>query len=159
MLYPFSALLARMKYITRWSLMHSTRAESLSEHTCDTALLAHLLCLIAKHYTGTPCRPEVVAVAALYQRLNKVNASWLRLKLEGLDPDAKYQVSCDLTPSSSFDTELAKRYGYDTEGNQVKTYEAYGDELMRAGIPVDRQELNKKGGDFASLLYTIKKVD
>ena len=24
MLYPFSALLARMKYITRWSLMHST---------------------------------------------------------------------------------------------------------------------------------------
>ena len=65
----------------------------------------------------------------------------------------------DLTPSSSFDTELAKRYGYDTEGNQVKTYEAYGDELMRAGIPVDRQELNKKGGDFASLLYTIKKVD
>ena len=56
MLYPFSALLARMKYITRWSLMHSTRAESLSEHTCDTALLAHLLCLIAKHYSGTPCR-------------------------------------------------------------------------------------------------------
>ena len=86
-------------------------------------------------------------------------AGWLRLKLEGLDPDAKYQVSCDLTPSSSFDTELVKRYGYDTVGNQVKTYEAYGDELMRAGIPVDRQDLNKKGGDFASLLYTIKKVD
>ena len=37
MLYPFNALLARMKYITRWSLMHSTRAESLSEHTCDDA--------------------------------------------------------------------------------------------------------------------------
>ena len=53
-LYPFSALLARMKYITRWSLMHSTRPESLSEHTCDTALLAHTLCLIARRYTGTP---------------------------------------------------------------------------------------------------------
>ena len=66
MLYPFSALLARMKYITRWSLMHSTRAESLSEHTCDTALLAHTLCLIARRYTGTPCRPKTVAVAALY---------------------------------------------------------------------------------------------
>ena len=46
-LYPFSALLARMKYITRWSLMHSTRPESLSEHTCDTALLAHTLCLLS----------------------------------------------------------------------------------------------------------------
>ena len=66
MLYPFSALLARMKYITRWSLMHSTRAESLSEHTCDTALLAHMLCLIARRYTGTPCRPKTVAVATLY---------------------------------------------------------------------------------------------
>ena len=55
-----------MKYITRWSLMHSTRAESLSEHTCDTALLAHILCLIARRYTGTPCRPKTVAVAALY---------------------------------------------------------------------------------------------
>ena len=65
-LYPFSALLARMKYITRWSLMHSTRPESLSEHTCDTALLAHTLCLIARRYTGTPCRPKTVAVAALY---------------------------------------------------------------------------------------------
>ena len=65
-LYPFSALLARMKYITRWSLMHSTRPESLSEHTCDTALMAHILCLIARRYTDTPCRPKTVAVAALY---------------------------------------------------------------------------------------------
>lgn len=66
MLYPFSALLGRMKYITRWSLMHSSRPESLSEHTADTALLAHMLCLIARRYTGTPCRPKTVAVAALY---------------------------------------------------------------------------------------------
>ncbi len=65
-LYPFSALLARMKYITRWSLMHASRPESLSEHTADTALLAHMLCLVARQYTGTPCRPETVAVAALY---------------------------------------------------------------------------------------------
>lgn len=66
MLYPFNALLARMKYITRWSLMHASRPESLSEHTADTALLVHTLCLIATHYTGTPCRPEIVATAALY---------------------------------------------------------------------------------------------
>ena len=66
MLSPFNTLLARMKYITRWSLMHATRAESLSGPTCDTALLAHTLCLIARRYTGTPCRPKTVAVAALY---------------------------------------------------------------------------------------------
>ena len=66
--YPFSALLGRMKYITRWSLMRSGRPESLSEHTADTAMLAHMLCLIAQKCTGTGdgLRPEVVATAALY---------------------------------------------------------------------------------------------
>ena len=66
--YPLSALLGRMKYITRWSLMRNGRPETLSEHTADTALLAHMLCLIAQNCTGTGAglRPEVVATAALY---------------------------------------------------------------------------------------------
>ena len=72
MLYPFSALLARMKYITRWSLMHASRPESLSEHTTDTAHIAHILCLIADAYTGTPCRADVVAVAALYHDASEI---------------------------------------------------------------------------------------
>lgn len=64
--YPFNALVSRMKYICRWSLMHAARPETLSEHTAETAILAHTLCLIAKEVTGTPVRPETVAVAALY---------------------------------------------------------------------------------------------
>lgn len=66
--YPLSALLGRMKYITRWSLMRNGRPETLSEHTADTALLAHMLCLISQNCTGTGAglRPEVVATAALY---------------------------------------------------------------------------------------------
>lgn len=44
-------------------------------------------------------RDRTRAVAAFYQRLNKVNASWLRLKLAGLSKEALYEVSCDLTPS------------------------------------------------------------
>ncbi len=63
--YPFHALLWRMKYITRWSLMRCSRPESLSEHTADTALLAHALCVLARE-RGAPVRPETVAVAALY---------------------------------------------------------------------------------------------
>lgn len=66
--YPFHALLSRMKYITRWALMRNARPELLSEHTADTALLAHALCLIAKNCTGTgdSIRPDTVAAAALY---------------------------------------------------------------------------------------------
>lgn len=76
------------------------------------------------------------AVAGFYQRLNKVNASWLRLKLQGLDKDMLYSVEC--------------------EGTE---YQAYGDELMYAGIPVDREVLNKKGGDFASLIFVLRKAE
>ncbi len=66
--FPFNALLGRMKYITRWSLMHNSRPESLSEHTADTALIAHMLCRIAQHctHTGSGIRPDTVATAALY---------------------------------------------------------------------------------------------
>ena len=94
------------------------------------------------------------AVVGFYQRLNKVNASWLRLKLDGLDPDTEYEVNCDMSPTASFDEKTGRNFGYQLNCDQVHTYKAYGDELMGAGIPIDRQELNKKGGDFASLLYT-----
>lgn len=68
MLYPLSALLSRMKYITRWSLMRNGRAESLSEHTAETALIAHTLCRIARECMKTQedIRPDTVAAAALY---------------------------------------------------------------------------------------------
>ena len=58
--YPFSALFSRMKYITRWCLMRSTRPESLSEHTADTAMLAHTLCLSAgtARAPARPCGPR-----------------------------------------------------------------------------------------------------
>ena len=83
------------------------------------------------------------AVAAYYQRLNKVNASWLRFKLDGLNPEALYEV-----------TYHAGRP--DTQPEVV--LKAYGDELMYAGIVIDREELNRNGGDFASVLYTLKRI-
>lgn len=99
------------------------------------------------------------AVAAFYQKLNKVNASWIRLKLDGLKEDVLYEVSCDLKPSASYDDSLAEIYGARAGEDTVKTYRAYGDELMYVGIPIDREDLNKKGGDFASLIYTLKQVN
>ena len=64
------------------------------------------------------------AVAAFYQRLNKVNASWLRLKLDGLDANTKYEVSCDMAPVASYDAKIAEAYGHKTEEDSVKTYQA-----------------------------------
>ena len=70
--YPFNALVARMKYISRWGLMRAARTENLSEHTADVAILAHTLCLIAQKQFGQPVRPETVAVAALYHDASEI---------------------------------------------------------------------------------------
>lgn len=71
--YPFCAMLSRMKYINRWGLMRSTRAETLSEHTAETAIIAHILALIARNVCGdTQVRPETIAVAALYHDASEI---------------------------------------------------------------------------------------
>lgn len=85
-------------------------------------------------------RDKTEAIAGFYQRLNKINASWLRLRLQGLSEDSLYEVSRNVL-------------------GETKSYQAYGSELMYAGIPIDREELNEKGGDFASLLYVLKKIE
>ena len=70
--YAFNALLARMKYITRWGLMRSARSESLSEHTADAAILAHTLALLSVKMFGTNVRPETIAVATLYHDASEI---------------------------------------------------------------------------------------
>lgn len=71
--YAFCALLSRMKYITRWGLMRAARPETLSEHTAESAILAHTLALIATELLGEDdVRPEAVAVAALYHDASEI---------------------------------------------------------------------------------------
>lgn len=84
------------------------------------------------------------AVAAFYQRMNKVNASWLRLKMEGLEPHTLYEITY-VSGLANEEPVAAGRY--------------FGDELMYAGMVIDRDELNRKGGDFSSVLYTLKAVE
>ena len=42
-MYPFFAMLSRMKYINRWGLMRNTRSENICEHSLEVALVAHAL--------------------------------------------------------------------------------------------------------------------
>ena len=70
--YGFNAMLARMKYITRWGLMRCATQETLSEHAADTAILAHTLCLIANHLCAQSVRSEKVCTAALYHDASEI---------------------------------------------------------------------------------------
>lgn len=62
----FYAMLARMKHISRWGLMRNTMRESLSEHSFDTAVIAHALVLIGNAYYGRDIDPNRVASMALF---------------------------------------------------------------------------------------------
>ena len=84
-------------------------------------------------------RDKKEAVAMYYQRLSKVNSSYIRFKLKGLAEDVNYEVSYEIT-------------------GEKRSFTAYGDELMYAGMPVKREDLDKIGGDFASIIYVLKAV-
>ena len=45
-------MLGRMKYIDRWALMRNTQSENLSEHSLDTAIIAHALAVIRNRRFG-----------------------------------------------------------------------------------------------------------
>ncbi len=73
------------------------------------------------------------AYVGYYHTLVRVNQRSLRLRLAGLCPNKKYRVtSCY----------------YDREH--------FGDELMNAGLIINRKVLDKLGGDFTSLLFELR---
>ena len=62
----YYAMLFRMKYINRWALMRNLRPETLSQHTLETAFIAHGLAIIAKRRFSEDINPDAVAVAAMF---------------------------------------------------------------------------------------------
>ena len=71
-MFNFNALLARLKYIPRWSLMRQNVEEDLAQHTSEVALMAHTLCLLANNKFGKNVNCEKVTVAALYHDVSEI---------------------------------------------------------------------------------------
>ncbi len=66
------AMMSRMKYISRWALMRNTRQESLSEHTLETTMIAHLLCEIKNRRLGGNVDTGKVVLLALYHDAGEI---------------------------------------------------------------------------------------
>ena len=62
----FFAIISRMKYINRWSLMRNTVTENISEHSLEVAFIAHLLAVLRNKRFGGNVNPERVALLAMY---------------------------------------------------------------------------------------------
>ena len=68
----FFAMISRMKYINRWSLMRNTFSENLSEHSLEVAFIAHLLCLIRNKRFGGNVNAERAALIAMYHDTTEI---------------------------------------------------------------------------------------
>lgn len=65
-------MLSRMKYIHRWGLMRNSRPENLCEHSYETAVLAHALCLLRNRRFGGHVNPERAAALALFHDCTEI---------------------------------------------------------------------------------------
>ena len=68
----FFAMLFRMKYINRWGLMRNTRWENLSEHSLETAMLAHILAVIGNRRLKRQYPLEHIVLHALYHDCSEI---------------------------------------------------------------------------------------
>ena len=64
--------MSRMRYIKRWSLMHSTIEENISEHTNEVTVIAHALASIGNTYFGKHYNIEKVLLYAVYHETSEV---------------------------------------------------------------------------------------
>lgn len=60
------AMLFRMRYINRWSLMRCAMNETLSQHSLETAFIAHALAVITNEKLGGNINADRVAVIAMF---------------------------------------------------------------------------------------------
>ena len=86
----FYALMARMRYITRWGLMRNTFSENIQEHSHQVAVLAHALALIRRDILKlSGPDPDRCAVAALYHDASETLTGDLPTPIKYHNPDIK----------------------------------------------------------------------
>jgi 5'-deoxynucleotidase len=83
----FFAYLARMRFIGRWGLMHSTRAENIQEHSQRVAMLAHALGLVRNRLFAGGVDPARLAVLGLFHDAAEVLTGDLPRPVKYFDPE------------------------------------------------------------------------
>lgn len=68
----FFSIISRMKYIRRWGLMRNTIPENISEHSLETAFIAHVLALYRNVRFGGNVDPERTALLAMYHDVTEI---------------------------------------------------------------------------------------
>lgn len=84
----FLAWIVRMSFIKRWALMHCFRDENVSEHSHQTAVIAHMLGVIHNELkVQPPVNPSDVALIALYHEVAESKVQDLNSNTKYLNPE------------------------------------------------------------------------
>lgn len=87
--YSFFAMMARMKYIERWSLMRNSATENISEHSMEVAMIAHALAVISNEKCGGTWNPEHIAFLGLYHDVTEIITGDMPTPVKYYDDDIR----------------------------------------------------------------------
>ena len=85
----FFAVISRMKYINRWALMRNTIQENLSEHTLETAYIAHALAVIRNKRHDGKVNAERCALLAMYHDCTEIITGDLPTPIKYYNPEIR----------------------------------------------------------------------
>ena len=83
----FYALISRMKYIGRWSLMRNSVTENIQEHSHMVAVIAHALGVIGNRIYGKQYDPEHLAAVALFHDATEILTGDMPTPIKYQNPD------------------------------------------------------------------------
>ncbi len=132
----FFAIISRMKYIDRWALMRNTHSENLSEHSLDTAIIAHALAVIRNRRFGGQVDPERAALLAMFHDVPEV-------------------ITGDMpTPVKYFSNDIRRAYAGVESAAENRLLSLLPEDLRGEYIPLITHE-----GEDAELLRLVKCAD
>mgnify|MGYP001407179950 CR=1 FL=1 len=70
--YNFFAMVSRMKFIERWSLMRNSQPENISEHSLEVSILAHALAIISNERLGNHLDAEKAALIGIFHDATEI---------------------------------------------------------------------------------------
>ncbi len=85
----FFAVISRMKYINRWALMRNTIQENLSEHSLETAYIAHVLAVMRNKRHRGNISPERCALLAMYHDCTEIITGDLPTPIKYYNPEIR----------------------------------------------------------------------
>lgn len=159
----FYAMLSRMKNIYRWGLMRNTKSENLSEHSLETAYIAHALAIIKNNCFGGNVNAERVAVAAMFHDTSEIITGDMPTPVKYYNPQIKSVYKEIEHQAQQTLTDMLPNY---MRGDIVDIYNDDDLEIKQIVKAADKisayikcvEELNMGNREFETASKTIEKA-